>query len=108
MVLAAAQHDELVLRTEDIELALATLADAEVKMPKAFANVGKNILSPDVDSVGEAIMAAGQEGISLGVLGMRFKHSLRRSELLEVLDTLLESKHVIFGGTPPRYFPNYE
>lgn len=104
MVLAAAQRDELVLEQRDIELALDTLRDAEIKMPKAFANVGKNILSPDVDAVLEAVMRKGAEGAELGVLAMQFKHSLRYSELREITDTLVVGGMIQMSGIPPKLY----
>jgi hypothetical protein len=103
MVVSAATKDELVLTQFDIESALQLLSEVEDKMPKVFANVGKNPLAADTDEVEEAILAAGPQGLSYGDLTGRFKHSLRKDELAEVLESLVIRGLIIPGGSPPRY-----
>jgi Protein of unknown function (DUF3987) len=98
MTVSAATKNELVLTSEDIENAIGLLAQVEEKMPRVFANVGKNPLSADTDEVEMAILEAGVEGLGMKDLIPRFKHSLRKDELAEVLDTLLQSEKVKLAG----------
>ena len=106
MVVAAAQRNELVLTIQDVKTALDILEHTEVLMPKVFANVGKNPLSADVDDVVGAVKLAG--GLSLGEVAMRFKHSMRLTEVKEVLDTLIASGQVILRGMPLKYYATGE
>jgi Protein of unknown function (DUF3987) len=107
MVVSAAQKNDLRLTQDDIEVSLALLTEVEGKMKKVFANVGKNPLSADMDAVAAAV-AAEPQGISHGELIGRFKHSLRKDELAEVLDLLMTQGMLTMGGVPPRYFARSE
>ena len=69
-----------------MQTALALLEAAEYRMPKVFSSVGKNPLNPDID-LAFAIIAE-TPGISLGDLLIRMKHSVRKEELIEVVDSL--------------------
>lgn len=102
---SAAVKDDTLITVEDMTAALKMLEGAEATMPKVFANVGKNPLSADTDEVHAAIKAAGQDGVTQGDLMRRFKHSLRRDELIEVLETLVTRGEVkIAGSQPIKYF----
>jgi hypothetical protein len=57
-------------------------------MVKVFANVGKNPLNVDIEEIFTTLLVS-KEGVSLGELLDRFKHSVRKEELIEVLDTLV-------------------
>jgi hypothetical protein len=87
MALSASQRDDTILTANDFDAALAMFEQIEVKMPKVFANVGKNPLSADYDAVEGALLGE-PNGRTLGELLGMFKHSVRRDELLELLDTL--------------------
>lgn len=104
MVVSAATKDGLVLTEFDIQHALILLEEVEERMPKVFANVGKNPLAADTDEVESAIAEKGSEGMGTGELLGRFKHALRKDELAEVLATLLDRNIIKVGGSPPRYF----
>lgn len=104
MAVSAAVKNSTVLEVEDIKGAMLLLESAEATMPKVFANVGKNPLSADTDEVHVAIKAAGTEGILGGELARRFKHSLRRDELIEVLETLMTRGEIKMAGSPVSYY----
>lgn len=103
MVVAASFRDELVITAKDLRLAHSLISNVEEKMTKVFANVGKNILSTDYDDVAEALKAS-DTGLRYGELINRFKHSLRKDELLEVLETLVHGGRAILtpGGAYTR------
>lgn len=105
MVVSAALKNELLLTETDIAASLGLLGEIEEKMPKVFANVGKNPLSADIDAVALAIAENGQRGTMMPELIRRFKHSLRKDELLEVLDMLVDQNLVTIGGKPLAYRP---
>lgn len=88
MALAAAERDETVLRKDDIEKAIELLDRIEPAMARTFSAVGKNPLTLDIEQALVAITISGEEGISYGELLNRFKHSVRKDELDEVLNTL--------------------
>ncbi len=102
MVLAASFRDELLIYPDDVENALTLFEEVEGKMVKVFANVGKNPLTVDYDDVAIAVFA--QPGVTFADLMRKFKHSVRKEELAEVLDTLIAS-NVISVGAGPTYFP---
>lgn len=106
IVLAASERDEMILHKTDIEKALAVLDHVEPAMARTFAAVGKNPLTLDIEQAYMAIIAAGEEGIAYGALLDRFKHSVRKDELSEVLDTLQLIGHVkaVAGEKGPRYY----
>lgn len=93
MILSATFRDELVIQQKDIELALSLFDEVEAKMPKVFANVGKNVLAPDYDAIADAI--ASQPGASIGDLLRQFKHSVRKDELVEIVDSLTSMNRIV-------------
>jgi Protein of unknown function (DUF3987) len=104
MTIAASMTNDLVLDTFSIEVALGLLEQVEEKMPKVFANVGRNPLSADMDEIDAAIQSA-PNGLSNGDLIARFKHSLRKDELAEALEQLLQMGRVkLVSDNPPKYF----
>lgn len=106
MVIAASQHDDPVLTKDDVEKALEILDRAEPAMARTFSAVGKNPLTLDIEQVLMALTMAKDEGISYGELLDRFKHSVRKDELSEVLDTLQLIGHVkaVSNEKGVRYF----
>lgn len=88
MILAASSRDDSILTIRDMENALALFARIEPMMTKVFANVGKNPLAVDIEETFTTLLASA-DGCSLGELLDRFKHSVRKEELIEVLDTLV-------------------
>jgi len=107
MLVAASKRDETVLRVPDYERALALLGHVEPAMAKTFASVGKNPLTLDIEQILAAIMV--QPGIDYGELLGRFKHSVRKDELDEVLSTLGYMKLIYVEQTKdgPRYHPTH-
>jgi hypothetical protein len=93
MILAAAKNDELRLTSVDFHAALALFEQVEVKMPKVFANVGKNPLAVDYDDVLGMILT--HPGISFSDLMWSFKHSVRKEELAEIIETLVSMGFVV-------------
>jgi hypothetical protein len=57
-------------------------------MPKVFASVGKNPINADKEEVFGAL-GKNANGLTLGELLEKFGYSLRKEELMEVLDTLM-------------------
>ena len=106
MVIAASRHDDPVLTKDDVEKALEILDRSEPAMARTFSAVGKNPLTLDIEQVLMALTMAKDEGISYGELLDRFKHSVRKDELSEVLDTLQLIGHVkaVSNEKGVRYF----
>lgn len=88
MILAASTRDDSIITVRDMENALGLFARIEPMMTRVFANVGKNPLAVDIEET-FATLLANPDGVSLGELLDRFKHSVRKEELVEVLDTLV-------------------
>lgn len=86
MVVAASQRDETILKKTDIEKALALLEHIEPAMAKTFSAVGKNPLTLDIENVLATVNV--KPGIEYGELLDLFKHSVRKDELDEVINTL--------------------
>jgi uncharacterized protein DUF3987 len=93
MILAASKNDNLKLTFDDFHAALALFEQVEVKMPKVFANVGKNPLAVDYDDVAMAILM--HPGVSFHELMWTFKHSVRKEELNEIIETLIAMEFVV-------------
>ena len=104
MVISAATKNDLELTEFDIESALTMLGDVEDAMPKVFANVGRNPLSANIDEMEEAIRDAGEAGLSMAYILKHFKHDLRKDEIAEVVNSLVERGELrLIPGNPPRY-----
>lgn len=88
MIVAASSRDDRILTVTDLQHAIALFDRIEPMMTKVFANVGKNPLAVDIEDTFATLLAM-EDGCSLGELLDRFKHSVRKEELIEVLDTLL-------------------
>jgi hypothetical protein len=93
MLIAASFRDELIITNDDFQLALGIFEQAEERMLKVFANVGKNPLALDYDMICAAI-AKSENGLSLAELMTSFQHSVRKDELNEVLETLVLSEKI--------------
>lgn len=57
MLLALAEHDELVVGVTDLEAAMAILDDVEINLPKTFAALGKYDRAADMDRIIQRITA---------------------------------------------------
>lgn len=109
MLVAASQKDETTLNKNDLVSALEMLDHIEPAMAKTFSAVGKNPLTLDIENALNTILA--KPGISYGELLLMFKHSVRKDELDEVLNTLQMVGYVRCVQDPkagPKYFPTEE
>jgi hypothetical protein len=90
---AASKRDERTIEVEDMEAALSILDRIEERMIRVFQGVGKNPLAADTeDAMATLIATAG--GFSFGEMLDRFKHSVRKEELAEILDSLILMRKV--------------
>ena len=105
MIVSASFGDALVIDEEHLTLAMQLFDEIEARMPKVFANVGKNPLAVDYDAVAEVIKNGGKADFA--TLMNKFKHSLRKEELLEVLETLVATNRIV-PGTGQIYSSNEE
>jgi hypothetical protein len=96
MIIAASFRDDLVITSSDFNESMALLGNIEQWMTQVFANVGKNPLAVDYADVFAAIRQG--KKVSIAELMDKFKHSVRKDELLEVLETLVMSKKIIPRG----------
>lgn len=94
MIVAASMGESRVITPWHLDKAKKLLEQVEALMPKVFANVGKNPLAVDMEEAHIAIAKAA-DGLTLGELLDRFKHSVRKEELVEVLDSLIVMKKII-------------
>lgn len=97
MILAASYSNELVITKEHLQHTMVLMDQIEEKMIKVFANVGKNPLTVDYDEVYAALLIAGTQGLKFGQLFELFKHSVRKDELVEVLESLMSMQRVQVG-----------
>jgi len=106
MILAASQNSELMITPENIQAAIDLLTAIEKRMLRVFAAVGKNPLSYDVEQVLGAICM--RPGIKYQELLTMFKHSVRKEELDEVLETIGLMRGIkppVQGLDGPEYYP---
>lgn len=103
MIVAASYGDSTIITEEYLSLALQLFDEVEERMPRVFANVGKNPLAVDYDLVGDLIKQTGSA--NFGELLDKFKHSLRKDEMAEVLETLMSTGKII-GGPGQTYRPS--
>lgn len=99
MIVAAAERDGLVIEEVDMTRAMQMMARIEARMMKVFIGVGRNPIHADKEAVLVAIIEAHPIGLSMGELLARFNYSLRKDELIEVLDTLCIINAVTIKGT---------
>lgn len=107
MVVAASQHNELIISLQNYEDAKKLIEQAEADMPRVFAHVGRNELNMGYEEV-LAMLLRRPEGISRAELLDFFKQDLRKEELDEVIDTLVTIGSVTVRGSPPRYYATDE
>lgn len=101
MIIAASFRDETTITKDDLFEAQQLFTEIETKMPKVFANVGKNPLAVDYEDI-LAVIKAGHN-VPVSVLMKKFKHSVRKDEMLEILETLAITKQV--KSTPTGFQP---
>lgn len=106
MVVSAAQRHDTIMTIRDLQVAFELLGKIEGGMPRVFASVGKNPLAPDIEAT-LATVLANPDGVLYTQLLDMFKHSIRKDELDEVLDTLRMAGHIKTQQTEhgPKYFP---
>lgn len=96
MIIAASFRDETVIEQQDLVTSLQLFDQVELKMTKVFANVGKNPLTVDYDDIEAAIAKSGGAASFAELMG-KFKHSVRKEELAEVIDTLVAMNKIVPG-----------
>jgi hypothetical protein len=106
MIVAASQRDETIITKTDLEKAMSYLGALEPSMERAFAAVGKNPLSLDIQNIGDVIRQV--PGIGYGKLVEMFKHSLRKDEMEEVIALLNAMGQIKIAqqGDGPHYYPS--
>jgi hypothetical protein len=92
MLVAASRRNELVMTVEDHDYALSLLSHAEQRMNKVFAAVGTNPLAANLDGVFEYIVRT--RGATKEQILSKFRRDLRRNDLDEILDTLVQIKAI--------------
>jgi len=105
IIVAASKHDSLIISLEDMNEAMDMLEKIEARMPRVFAGVGRNTLHADKEAILESIMAS-PTGMTMGELLAKFNYSVRKDELIEIIDTLMIIGAVKLKGT--YYVPNFE
>jgi hypothetical protein len=106
MLVAASQSNELLIQDKHLQAALDLLDAIEPNMVRVFSAVGKNPLSYDIEQILGAIIM--HKGIDFATLMSMFKHSVRKEELEEVLETLRVMgavKVTMDEKLGPRYYP---
>jgi len=106
MVVSAAQRSDKIITLDDLNIAQKLLEQIEDGMPRVFTGVGKNPLAADIEKALVTVLN-NPEGVLHSQLMDMFKHSVRKDELSEVLDTLIMSKHIRADLTKqgPKYYP---
>jgi len=103
MIISASFSSSREMTIRDFQTALELIEQVESSMPRVFASVGKNPLVTDYDAVASAIYSH-EDGMTFDQLLRTFRHSVRKDELGEVLETLIESKRII-PGPGRKYLP---
>jgi len=105
MSVAASRSQGLTVSLKDVEDAMSLLVATEEHMPRVFAAVGKNPMALDIELIYTTILSH-PAGMPFATLLDMFKHSVRKEELEEVLETLrLIGKIALIQDTKegPRY-----
>lgn len=97
MVLSASIQDETIITLPILIRALKMLEQMEPLMLKVFSGVGKNPLNQDIEEV-FAKLLTNADGISFAELLDQMRYSVRKEELVEVLDSLIVMGHVESKG----------
>ena len=105
MLVAASHGDERIITLDYLKESWRLLAEVELAMSSVFANVGKNPLALDYTDVMRAIST--QPGIKFATLMIMFKHSVRKTELQEILDTHVAG-NVISANAGATYYPVFK
>lgn len=95
MIISASFRDETIIQPSDLQTAMQLFSQVESKMTRVFANVGKNPLTADYDDIEAMIRSKGST--DFGQLMGKFKHSVRKDELAEVIDTLVSMGKIVPG-----------
>lgn len=112
MIIAAAVGHEQdwegnnVITLDTVKGAESLLGTIEEPMARVFTGVGRNPLAFDIEQSLVTILSR-PEGITFAQLLDMYKHSVRKQELEEVLDTLRVTGHIRMTPTEhgPKYFP---
>lgn len=96
MLLSASECDDLVIRLQDIKLALSLLEGIEPDMNKSFRSVGKNPYATDLERIKLQIESA-PEGMPFDRLIRANYHAVDRRTLDEIIQQLMGMKAIKLG-----------
>ncbi len=102
MLLGVSQRNDLTLRVEDLERALAMMEQLEPGVRKLFCSVGRNIFAPITHRIAEQLVERGEPGLRISALLMRNLGDVDSEELQRNIDTLrtLDLVQIIPAGKP--------
>ena len=86
MILSASRRDDLIVDLEDLEKAIATLAEVEKKMPNALGGVGRSLIADLVTRILEFI--GRKEAVSLKEIHTVFYYDAAPREIIESMKQL--------------------
>ncbi len=101
MLIHLAYSDELIITLEDFQKALAILQSVEKKMLRAYAVVGKNPYTEEMDAIVEFISERGK--VEKTELLGRFYHSAEPEKLLQLVAGLVAVGKLDVFATDPRH-----
>lgn len=97
MLLSACRKEATVLEVRDLEDSLAVLGQIEENLIHVYSGIGKNPYVSDIEQV-LVTLANAPSGLTLGELLKRHSASVRKIELVEILDTLIAMGKVRVDG----------
>lgn len=101
MIYSMARSDELVIRAEDIEIAIAALDDIKPAMARAFTSVGKNPFSTDMARIRD-LLTRFPAGLTYKELFAATQNDLDPKQFDSVLNALLTTEDIAANGK--RYY----
>lgn len=106
MLVCASRRQETAITLDDLDTAFDLLKRVESTMPRVFSGVGKSPIAFDLEQTLVTVLS-NPDGIAFSTLLDMFKHSIRKEELSEVLETLSLTNHIKMVQTKdgPKYYP---
>jgi hypothetical protein len=111
MAISLSQKDELILTTEDLQIALALLESVEAGMVRAFSSVGGNTYANDLERIRAQIRVAGKAGLPYSDIVAANFHMLEKRMIDATLESLeamgvVKRKFDLNGTGDKIYYPN--
>jgi Protein of unknown function (DUF3987) len=91
MILVASKGDELVIRVEDLQRAVALISDLEAEMPKVYSRIGMNPLAVAADKAVSFVARAGGRVPFVALYGYMHKAFPSNKEFEDILAGLVFS-----------------